>query len=385
MKNELCLVVCAYNEEERLPELVESLRSQKNKDFRVLFVNNASTDLTEKLISELKEVKKGKWLMINEAKKGLIFAKKAGVAYVKDVMKTKYVGFLDADSYPEDAYWSTSIASAMKSCSGCEIGYIYGPLAYYFDFPDDASDMSNFISAVNSYEQVLFREIMQDVGWMLMGPHAIISTELIASVLSVELKDSQDNVFGIPEQDLRMSMDILSRGYEILYHPKGVKFDGRRVVASQDRILNWGNNYLAFRYGNKRNLTGKTYEEDNKLRDLTYGEAQYIVRGRARKVVTRNLVPIIAADKLGSVKERAKAKFGIDFSDFVIDTSKIWDIDGLNSMIESFEKTEECQELIDIVTDKMLEELDFQISKNRNKLFLRDKPSSFIKFTQKYI
>lgn len=83
------VIIPAYNEEKLLPSCLKSVLNQdfpKNK-YEVIVVNNASTDKTPQ-IAKAYGVK-----VINEPKKGFVFARSAGLKEAKG----KYIVNLDAD------------------------------------------------------------------------------------------------------------------------------------------------------------------------------------------------------------------------------------------------------------------------------------------------
>lgn len=93
----LTLVLPFFNEEDYLSKTVESLISQTDRDFVLLLVDNASTDLSPNIAKELSRKFPETIRIIYEETPGKIHALKAGVAQAC----TEFVGTLDADTiYP---------------------------------------------------------------------------------------------------------------------------------------------------------------------------------------------------------------------------------------------------------------------------------------------
>lgn len=98
-KNEemLTIIVPAYNVEQYLEQCLDSLLHQTCKNFRVILVNDGSTDATpdicERYVSEHSEL----FRYINQENKGLGAARNAGLSEAD----TPYVSFLDSDDWQD--------------------------------------------------------------------------------------------------------------------------------------------------------------------------------------------------------------------------------------------------------------------------------------------
>lgn len=93
----LTFVLPFFNEEEYLAQTVRSLLSQTEKDFILILVDNASTDLSPAIAKKFSEKYPEQIEVFREATPGKIFALKTGLAQAC----TELVGTLDADTiYP---------------------------------------------------------------------------------------------------------------------------------------------------------------------------------------------------------------------------------------------------------------------------------------------
>lgn len=100
----LSAVIPVYNAERYLPELLDSLKNQTNKDFEVSIVNDGSTDksgdLIEQFIRDNPEIK----VIYNKIpNSGQGAARELGIKSATN----KYICFIDADDYLESNYFET--------------------------------------------------------------------------------------------------------------------------------------------------------------------------------------------------------------------------------------------------------------------------------------
>lgn len=95
------VAICTYNGETRVPEVLDSLRSQANTNqfsWEILVVDNNSTDNTARLIREYQENwgDRVKLKYCFESQQGAAFARKRAIKEVRSPL----VGFLDDDNVP---------------------------------------------------------------------------------------------------------------------------------------------------------------------------------------------------------------------------------------------------------------------------------------------
>jgi glycosyltransferase involved in cell wall biosynthesis len=116
----LTVIVPAYNEQELLPDCLDSLLSQTmDKDkYEIIVIDNNSTDLTAKIAQE-------KGLRVEyELKKGYVHAIRKGI----DVSQTDLIAFTDADCrVPSD--WLAKIQTNFASST--DVVAVGGKLAFY--------------------------------------------------------------------------------------------------------------------------------------------------------------------------------------------------------------------------------------------------------------
>lgn len=90
----ISVVVPVYNIEEYLPRCIESILNQSFDDFRLILVNDGSTDRSGEICDEYKE-KDFRIKVIHQENMGLSMARNVGL----DSSKEEYITFIDSDDY----------------------------------------------------------------------------------------------------------------------------------------------------------------------------------------------------------------------------------------------------------------------------------------------
>ena len=110
MESKIAVVIIAKNEEKLITKTLDSLRNQDLKPYRIILVNDGSTDRTEEIVSTYNEVE-----IINrknnrenlQTKKELAETINAGLSKLKDEKDCIFIVKLDADIILPKNYLST--------------------------------------------------------------------------------------------------------------------------------------------------------------------------------------------------------------------------------------------------------------------------------------
>jgi len=121
--NSLPVLICARNEEEKLPKLLYSLAMQ-TYPVQPIIIDNASTDSTAKVAEDLG------CIVIEETKPGLIFALKKGFSYFNDNNETRPILLTDADTIPVNT-WAEKLQNQSNRLFDSNGGQLFGPVFYY--------------------------------------------------------------------------------------------------------------------------------------------------------------------------------------------------------------------------------------------------------------
>jgi glycosyltransferase involved in cell wall biosynthesis len=118
------ILICSYNEAAQLPALLDSLANQSvdPNDFRVIFVDNQSTDGTKEIVDQYRERLNLQYVLEN--RQGKSFALNTGY----QLATTEYVAQIDADC-KADSHWIKNILKVIEEEHPSLLG---GPYYPYF-------------------------------------------------------------------------------------------------------------------------------------------------------------------------------------------------------------------------------------------------------------
>ncbi len=212
---DLTVAICMYNAEKYVIETLKCLSEQTRQDFKLMIVNDCSTDSSVELVEDYFKNNPRQYELINLPVNGGLCA---GRRYVEENAKTKYLLFVDADDRPLPQYveklYDTICSDPSFMAVGCYLEYIniYGERVPGGIFLGEKTK-DNFFDKARK-EKLIF-----------MASTSIYDRELALSV-------GGHNTVGFPEgkpryQDLcedldlwtRMS-DLYTKGYAIIVIPE---------------------------------------------------------------------------------------------------------------------------------------------------------------------
>ena len=163
----------------------------------------------------------------------------------------------------------------------------------------------------------------------------------------------------MPEGDVRDSLEILNLGGTMTFCPEIVKSDATDILRD---IYSWYGDYYTFRY--RRDKRRADLDDD-----LSEKAARDLIRGRARKIVTRNLAFLIMIDRESGIRQRASQFFGFSVDPiqgylgrYSIEEA-IWGGNRREELISAFYNDELCKRMIDVIDDLMYREyLNYSMS-----------------------
>lgn len=104
------IIVPAYNAEKTIHNTIDSVLNQSYKEWELLIINDGSTDNTEKVCSNFKDIR---IKIINQTNQGLSAARNTGLRNSKG----DYICFVDSDDWISPEYISTLYSSLNKENS----------------------------------------------------------------------------------------------------------------------------------------------------------------------------------------------------------------------------------------------------------------------------
>jgi glycosyltransferase involved in cell wall biosynthesis len=297
--SDFVVVVPFHNEERILPSVIAALRAQTVQHVPVVFIDNASTDGSAALVRACEEVKAGQWMCLEEKSVGKIKAMRTATAYCKERYGTRYVCFLDSDSYPADGYWVNKNMEIVES-AGARFGYTYNRFNY---FGFDALPVFN--EAFLAYDAIL-QQLMERIAWLANGQGYACSVETLMHYFEkAELTT---------EVDLRCSLLALYEGRSPNYNPVLLLSSGRRTVVNNRNFAAWC--FYEREFYTKKDINAKkklNLDRPEQIRDLLPAEVPQFFARRAIKITCRHLMPLaIFGDSL--IHQKIKTFLGIDVS-----------------------------------------------------------------------
>lgn len=166
--NSISFIVPAYNEEKGITNTINSILTEiensKLPQFEIIIVNNASTDKTKEVALQLPHV-----TVIDEPRKGLVFARSAGAK----IAKGELLAHIDGDCLlPKD--W---IKNCLEEFSlDKNLVALSGP-QYYYDVYNDLNFFEKFIVIAYhfiSYQVYLINSRVLKIGSILQGGNFIV-------------------------------------------------------------------------------------------------------------------------------------------------------------------------------------------------------------------
>lgn len=114
--SELLVIIPLYNKEQTVSRCLQSVLSQDYKDFKILIVNDGSTDDSIQIVEDLNDKR---IILIAQENQGVSAARNAGLQYAQK-HHFEYVAFLDADDYWKENHLS-SVLKVFENHSSAEV------------------------------------------------------------------------------------------------------------------------------------------------------------------------------------------------------------------------------------------------------------------------
>ena len=207
---DLTVAICMYNAEKYIEETLDSLMKQTRQDFKLLIVNDCSTDNSVEIVRQYFNKHPREYIIVSlDINQGLC----AGRRYVEENADTKYILFIDADDYALPQYveklYDKITSDPQLMAVGCYLEYmnIYG----------ERVPGGIFLGATSKEE---FYEKAQKEKLIFMASTSIYNRELALSV-------GGHNILGFPSgkpryQDLCEDLDLWTRMSDLYSEGKAI-------------------------------------------------------------------------------------------------------------------------------------------------------------------
>lgn len=148
------IIVPVFNVENYLEKCLESLVNQKYCNYKIICINDGSTDNSGSILEKYKRNYKNKIIIINQKNSGLSSARNTGLDFIVDKSNC-YITFVDSDDWVALDY--LKIANTIISKFGCDL--IHLP---YFEVKKDGTRIVNNNLSGYIDRQAAVHEILLD-------------------------------------------------------------------------------------------------------------------------------------------------------------------------------------------------------------------------------
>jgi len=215
----IALIIPALNEEKTLPRCLGSIENQKDKNIKLILVNNGSTDKTKEILKGFSISSSIETIILSEPKIGKSQALKTAVKFVIKDPTIDIVAFSDADTY-FSPQWSVDVQKLFSANK--KISYAY---ATEFFMNNYFQNLPNFKTLLDKYTKLLDFTNKFYGGYMVLNNCFVRKACLLESI---EFEDWSKSI------DTLLTIKLVAKGYLGGYCKA-------QVVTSPRRILDNGN------------------------------------------------------------------------------------------------------------------------------------------------
>ncbi|MBD2254127.1 hormogonium polysaccharide biosynthesis glycosyltransferase HpsE [Nostoc parmelioides] len=218
-KVDFTVAIPTYNGANRLPELLERLRTQINTEniyWEIIVVDNNSTDNTAQVVQQYIENWHRPYPLkyYFEAKQGAAYARKKGV----EVSSGQLIGFLDDDNYPTPTWVAAAFAFAQQHPKAGAYGSQIHP-DWEVEPPEGFKSITPFLAITERGNKPLFYDprkkllppsaglVVRREAWLESVPDQPILTGRVAGNM-------------LTGEDLEMLCYFQKFGWEVWYSPE---------------------------------------------------------------------------------------------------------------------------------------------------------------------
>jgi glycosyltransferase involved in cell wall biosynthesis len=118
----LTVAVCTYNRVNRLPPLIDALRSQEcPAPFEIIVVDNNSTDDTETVVRRHSDSEGAPLRYVKETRQGIVHARNCAIECSRD---SEFLAFIDDDELPGPSWMRSAVDTLESEGADCVGGQI---------------------------------------------------------------------------------------------------------------------------------------------------------------------------------------------------------------------------------------------------------------------
>ncbi len=228
----ISLVVCTYNRQKYLPGLLRSILEQRSPydHFELVFVNNNSTDDTERIALEFADAHPElDFNYLREEKQGLSYARNSGYR----AAKYPIVAYLDDDARPDPNYVHVLAEYFAKHQ---EVKAIGGRVYLEFE-AEEPPWSSKYINTIYAYFDQGDRPFQIKKPKFPPGVNMAFRREVLEELggFNVKLGRSLKNLMSGEEKDLMYR--IYDRNYKVMYLPQAIVYHSVAPFRTEEKYV----------------------------------------------------------------------------------------------------------------------------------------------------
>lgn len=202
------VIIPAYNEEKVIDDCLGALMAQSVTDFKVIVIDDASTDRTADKIRDFVQRFSGR---IELKEFGKVGPGKARNRVAMDVT-SEFVAFTDADCIPSPQW----LEELLKGFTSPEIGAVGGP----HRAPSKSSEFQKMVEDFFSMTSFLVDFFKAPTEKIIEVPHNPLCNVMYRTKIFKSVGGFREDLF--PGEDTEIDFKIADRGFKILYNPKAL-------------------------------------------------------------------------------------------------------------------------------------------------------------------
>jgi teichuronic acid biosynthesis glycosyltransferase TuaG len=179
MNNKVDIIVPVYNSQKYISKTINSVFRQTYKNWKLIIIDDASTDDTKKILETIfkkKKVRKKITILKNNINRGQAFSRNRGLKY----SKSKFVTFLDSDDFWQKNKLKKQIKFMLK-------------YNYDFTYSDYKSIKNNKIKTIKTPNFFNYKNFTKNTS--IATSTMIIKKKILKNLLFPDLKLCEDYYF----------------------------------------------------------------------------------------------------------------------------------------------------------------------------------------------
>ncbi len=224
MTPKVSVIIPAYNEEEVIEECLQSLENQSFKDYRVILIDDASTDSTKSLILQFCQKHPDRFFLHEYGKVGPGKARNLS-AYQ---CGSEYLLFMDADCIATPTW----IEKLLEGFQTDEIGSVGGPhLA-----PPRSNRFQKQIESCLQSLRFFMDFYKRDSGKLREVAHNPLCNVAYRRDVFMRLRGFREDLF--PGEDVELDLRVRGEGFKIMFSPAAIVYHHRpENIQAWKRVL----------------------------------------------------------------------------------------------------------------------------------------------------